>query len=62
MKDVAELSKVKAALQRSDDLMLTSLFRGTFSEVHDRIELKVATVGETIRIRDLSIDMTTSAG
>lgn len=63
MEDRAEFSKVIAALRRGAVLVFTSLSRAARSMTHMiEIESKVATVGATIRILDLSIDTATSAG
>nr|WP_315252946.1 recombinase family protein [uncultured Duganella sp.] len=63
MEDRIEFAKVIAALRRGDVLVFTNLSRAARSMMHMiEIESKVAAVGATIRILDLSIDTATSAG
>jgi DNA invertase Pin-like site-specific DNA recombinase len=63
MEDRLEFAKVIAALRGGDVLVFSSLSRAARSMTHMiEIESKVAAVGATIRILDLSIDTATSAG
>jgi DNA invertase Pin-like site-specific DNA recombinase len=63
MEDRVEFAKVIVALGRGDVLVFSSLSRAARSMTHMiEIEAKVAAVGATIRILDLSIDTATSAG
>jgi DNA invertase Pin-like site-specific DNA recombinase len=63
MEDRLEFAKVIAALKGGDVLVFSSLSRAARSMTHMiEIESKVAAVGATIRILDLSIDTATSAG
>jgi len=63
MEDRVEFAKVLAALKTSDMLVFSSLFHAARSMIHMiEIESRVASVGATIHILDLSIDTTTPSG